>query len=340
MKVLLIKLTSMGDLIHALPAITDASQNISDITFDWVIEKSFSEVAVWHPAVKKVIPTSHRKWKKSFFHSWKNGEIVQFLMDLRKTQYDVVIDGQTNIKSAFACLLAKGNKHGLDKNSAREWLAPFAYHHKYFISKEMHAIKRLRILFSKALNYEFVDSKVDYGISRYSFPPLKMAFPKPYLVFVHNASWQSKLWPVNHWRSLIQMAEAEGHHIVLPWGNDKERQIAEKIANGFNKTVVLPFCTLSEQAEILKQSAGAICSDTGLSHLAAALNVPAITLYGSTSTQLIGTTGQYQQHIISNFPCTKCYKHNCYYENKPHADALCLTNITPASVWKHFQAVR
>src|SRR5579871_2592529 len=98
MHALFIKLTSMGDLIHALPALTDARQAIPGISFDWVIEKSFSEVALWHPAINKIIPTSHRKWRKNFRQSLKNQEIQQFLKSLRQQSYDIVIDGQSSLK--------------------------------------------------------------------------------------------------------------------------------------------------------------------------------------------------------------------------------------------------
>src|ERR1700722_10307418 len=153
MNILLVKLTSMGDLIHALPAITDASQHIPTATFSWVIEKTFSEMALWHPAVKTIITTSHRKWRKKFWESCKNGEIPQFLKSIREQKYDVIIDGQTSIKSAVTTLFAKGERHGLNKNSAREWIASLAYQKHYEVAKNMHAIKRLRILFSQALRY-------------------------------------------------------------------------------------------------------------------------------------------------------------------------------------------
>src|SRR5690349_18802194 len=120
MRVLFVKLTSMGDLIHALPALTDVKRVYPEITFDWAIEKSFSEVALWHPAIKNIITTSHRKWRKQLWTSIKNGEISQTINSLRKENYDLIIDGQTSTKSAIISLLAKGPRHGLDKSSARE----------------------------------------------------------------------------------------------------------------------------------------------------------------------------------------------------------------------------
>jgi lipopolysaccharide heptosyltransferase I len=339
MHALFIKLTSMGDLIHALPAITDAAQAIPGITFDWVIDKNFSEVALWHPAVKKIIPTQHRYWRKHIGASLKSGEIRQFLSSLRAEKYDLVIDGQTSMKSAIVTRLSRGPRHGLDRNSAREsWIAPLAYQHHYFVNKNLHAIERLRLLFASALGYARPETPPDYGISEYAFPALTLHLPKPYLVFVHNASWPSKRWPETSWRRLIELAQASGFHVLLPWGNAAEKARADNICRGFAQAQVLPFCSLSTHAQILRESNGAICSDTGLCHLAAALNVPSVTLYGSTDPQLIGATGQHQQHLMSPFPCTRCYQYECYYGNQKNPDALCFLAIKPEWVWHVFRA--
>ncbi len=340
MRVLFVKLTSMGDLIHALPALTDAKRANPEITFDWVIEKSFSEVAQWHPAVANIIPTSHRKWRKNIWGSIQNGEIPTFLKQLRQHQYDLIIDGQTSTKSAVTMMLARGLRCGLDKNSAREGFASFAYQKQFFVSKGIHAITRLRQLFAQVLQYPFVDNQPDYGINQYSFAPPQCALPKPYVVFVHNASWETKLWPVHYWQKLITLAAADGLNVLLPWGNEAEKLRAQQISNNQPNAQVLPFCSLSEQAYILQQAVGAVCSDTGLSHLAAALNVPAVTIYGPTSIKLIGTTGLNQQHFVSPFPCTLCYRQQCNYESKYHQEPLCELAIRPELLWEKFRQVR
>lgn len=334
MKVLFVKLTSMGDLIHALPAMTDAACQIPGISFDWVIEKSFSEIAAWHPAVDQVICTAHRQWKKRPWNYCLNGEIPNFLRTLRRKKYDIIIDGQTNMKSAIVTRLACGSRHGLNRVSAREWLAPMAYQHGYFVNKNMHAITRLRLLFSEVLQYSFEETQPDFNIHHYPFPQLDFELPKRYLVFVHNASWSSKLWPKHYWRQLLQLAVEAGYHVVFPWGNEVERLRAIDISEGYSQAQVLPYCTLSQQAKILQHSCGAICSDTGLSHLAAALNIPALTLYGSTSARLIGTTGLHQQHLISSFTCTECYQVQCCFNNQKPAEPFCQLALNPKTVWQ------
>ena len=336
MRALFIKLTSMGDLIHALPALTDASRAIPGLSFDWVIEKSFADVALWHPAVDKIIPTSHRKWRKNFWQSLRNKEIQEFLTAVRQQRYDLVIDGQSSLKSALVTLLAKGVRHGLDRMSSRERLVSLVYQKRHFAHRNLHAISRLRLLFAAAFNYPYPNTPPDYGIKDYPFPDLPFELPEHYLVFVHNASWPTKRWPERYWRELVSLAATAGFNVLLPWGNKAEKERATNICQGLNNAQVLPFCTLSEQARILLGSAGAICSDTGLSHLAAALNVPAITLYGPTSLDLTGTIGLHQQHLVSPFVCTLCYRQRCHYGDQVHPEPLCMLEITPQLLWHRF----
>lgn len=339
MRVLLVKLTSMGDLVHALPALTDAMQRVPDVSFDWVIDKNFSEVATWHPAVSNIFKTSHRSWRKHPWQFIKNGEITGFLRTLRQQKYDLVIDGQTNTKSAITMMLTRGTRCGYDKDSVREWIAHFAYQKKFNVPKDMHAILRLRQLFSQIFQYSCPETNPDYGIQNYPFPTPSFELPFPYLVFVHNASWSSKLWPLNYWHSLIEYAAAEHLNVLLPWGNESEKQRAEQLCVGHNNAYVLPFCSLSEHAWILQHAMGAVCSDTGLSHIAAALNVPSVTMYGSTSVKLIGTTGLNQKHIVTPFPCSVCYKHDCNYDNKEHRDPPCLLAIKPEMLWQQLLSI-
>jgi heptosyltransferase-1 len=339
MRVLLVKLTSMGDLIHALPALTDAMQAIPGITFDWVIEKNFSEVASWHPAVKTLIPTSHRVWRKQLRASFKNGEIQLFLKNLRKESYDLIIDGQASLKSAVITLLARGKRFGLDKFSARERFASLAYQQSCYVDKDLHAIQRLRLLFSYALGYTHPKTPVDYGIANYPFKDFNYKVQQPYIVLVHNASWQSKLWPEAYCRKLIILAAKEGIQVLLPWGNLAEKNRALQISANQSNAHVLPFCQLSEHAYLLKNSLGAICCDTGLSHLAAALNVPAVTLYGPTSPKLIGTQGLSQTHLVTPHSCATCYKTECNFEAERHTDSVCLSQLKPEMVWASFKAL-
>ena len=328
-RILLIKLTSLGDLIHALPALSDALKADPNLEFDWAIDSRFAEVGLWHPAIKRVLRTSHRKWRSSLTHRSTHLEVKELLRDLRQTKYDLIIDGQGNFKSALLSLFAKGTRVGFDRHSVREWIAHLAYQKTVAASKKTHAIERLRILFSESIGYPLPATPPDFGLKENCFvkPPLDL--PSRYLVFVPNASWQTKLWPEEHWKTLIGKAVAEGFQILLPWGSAEEEARAKRLA--ISKEVnVLPPLSLSEIGYILKNALAAVCVDTGLSHLAAALNVSAITLYGATDSGLIGATGPNQLHIQSKLPCAPCNQKSCKFKT---TIPPCLAQISPETVF-------
>ena len=178
MRVLLVKLTSMGDLIHALPAITDARAAIPEIQFDWVIDESFAEVASWHPAINTIIKSAHRRWRTNYKKHWP--EIKAFAQQLRNTHYDLIIDGQTNVKSALVTFFAKGIKCGFDKASAREYPAHWVYKRCFAHSKKDHAVTRLRSLFAQALGYALPSTTPDFGIDRTSLTAPTLSLPTHY----------------------------------------------------------------------------------------------------------------------------------------------------------------
>ncbi|MBI3508334.1 MAG: lipopolysaccharide heptosyltransferase I [Chlamydiia bacterium] len=328
-RILLIKLTSLGDLIHALPALSDAAKAIPGITFDWVIDEHFQEVALWHPNVKRLYITNHRKWKTG----WKEGSaaIKHLIGALRKESYDLVIDGQGNFKSALLSLCTKGPRAGFDRKSVREWIAHLAYQKTYAASKKLHAIDRLRQLFSSALHYPLPSSPPDFQIQREKFlRPQSVELPTEYFVFIPNAGWQTKLWPERHWQELIRRATEMGFYILIPWGNLVEYQRAERLAT-HPEVLVLPKLSLSEIGYILERAKACVSMDTGLSHLAAALNIPAITLYGSTDSGLIGANGGSQVHLQSTLSCSPCQKKTCRFNKEEN---LCLAQISPERVYR------
>lgn len=324
-RILLIKLTSLGDLIHALPAISDATRAYPEIEFDWMIDRSFQEVALWHPSVKRLYITDHRHWGAN---RQTYREIRDLVSGLRKSEYDLVIDGQGNFKTALLSLAAKGPSAGFDKNSVREWIAHIAYQRTYAASKKAHAIERLRRLFSSALQYPMPLSPPNFGIQIDRLTPPSIELPSSYFVFVHNASWDSKLWPESHWIELIKKTIDSGFTILLPWGNQKELARAKRLAI-FPHVQILPKMNLSEIGYVLTKAQGCVCMDTGLSHLASALQVPSITLYGSTHSGLIGASGGI--HLQSDLGCSPCQKKTCPLIGQTN---LCLQKISPESVYK------
>jgi len=328
-RVLLIKLTSLGDLIHALPSLSDAQNARPGIEFDWVIDESFREIALWHPAVRGVITTNHREWRGALASAETHGSISKTIEQIRASAYDLVIDGQGNFKTALLSLFSKGPRAGFDSHSVREWVAHLAYQRRFAASKNAHAIERLRRLFAAALDYPMPDSPPEFRIRRERFVKPKVDLPGDYLVFVHNASWKTKLWPERHWTELIGKCLQAGFRILLPWGNSQEEGRAKRLAIA-PEVQVLPRLSLSEIGYVLAAARACVCMDTGLSHLAAALDVPAITLYGSTDSGLIGASGASQVHLKSERFCAPCQSKSCRYSS---GDNPCLEQIAPERVF-------
>lgn len=297
MHVLIVKTSSMGDVLHSLPALTDAMHAIPGIKFDWVVEENFAQIPGWHPAVDKVLPVAIRRWRKHWFGSQQREERVRFKRELQSRQYDAVIDAQGLIKSAaLVTRLAKGIKHGQDSRSAREPFASWWYDRRHEIDKQQHAVERTRELFAKSLGYEKPDTRGDYAIAAH-FTPEVSAEAAPYLVFLHATTRDNKHWPEAHWRELTGLLQSSGLHIKLPWGAEHEHQRAQRLAEGFAYVEVLPKLTLEAVARVLAGARAVVSVDTGLSHLAAALDRPNITLYGPTDPGLIGGYGGNQQAI-------------------------------------------
>ena len=289
----------MGDLMHALPALTEAKEHFKEIEFDWVVDKSFSEVPKWHPAVNKIITTDHRNWKKQLLSPNSRKAFRSVLHEINSTNYDLVIDMQNNLKSAFVSFMCKHQVIGMDSKSVREYPAHLSYNKKISISKELHAITRQKILLSNALGYS-TSSSNDYGISDLEFKEPSFNLPNEYVTLVQNASWKTKQWSIPNWQLLVKHLDNSGIEMILPSGNEEEYQRALKISSFSEKAHVLRPLPLNQIAYIMKKAKFSVCSDTGLAHLSAVVNTPSITLYGPTDTKLIGTEGKNQLHLVGS----------------------------------------
>ncbi|WP_421505319.1 lipopolysaccharide heptosyltransferase RfaC [Erwinia rhapontici] len=300
MRVLIIKTSSMGDVLHALPALTDAMRAIPEIRFDWVVEEGFAQIPSWHPAVDRVLPVAIRRWRKHWFGSQAREERVVFKRALQSREYDAIIDAQGLIKSAaLVTRLAKGVKHGQDSRSAREPFASWWYDKRHEISKQQHAVQRTRELFAKSLGYALPTTIGDYAIAQH-FTQALPADANQYLVFLHATTRDNKHWPEAHWRELIELMQPSGLTIKLPWGAEHEHQRALRLAEGFDFVEVLPKLTLEQVARTLAGARAVVSVDTGLSHLTAALDRPNITLYGPTDPGLIGGYGKNQMVLLAD----------------------------------------
>lgn len=331
MKVLLVKTSSIGDLLHSLPAVTDAARALPGIRFDWVVEEGLKAVPAWHPAVERVVTVAYRKWRYRPLKGLFGGPLAAFKQELRAVSYDKVLDAQGLYKSAVITRLATGERHGLDLASAREKLAPLAYQVKHSVPRRRHAVERLRQLFSEALGYPLPTTPPDYGIDRGRLPPPPL--PGRYLAFLHGTAWYSKLWPESHWQGLAALAAAAGYWIALPFQSARDEGRARRIAAGHEAIKPVNTPSLDAAAGLIAGAAGAVAVDTGLGHLAAALGVPTVSLYGPTGAARTGTVGRGQVHLQSRLPCSPCRNKICNVTGRPHQPSPCLEGLTDGQVW-------
>lgn len=294
MRVLIVKTSSMGDVLHTLPALTDAMRAIPGIRFDWVVEEGFAQIPSWHEAVDRVIPVAIRRWRKAWFSAPIKAERKAFKEAVQAVAYDAVIDAQGLVKSAaLVTRLAHGVKNGMDWSTAREPLASLFYNRKHHIAKAQHAVERTRELFAKSLGYVKPEAQGDYAIAQ-NFLRGLTPDSAPYCVFLHATTRDDKHWPESHWRELIGLLGESGLRIKLPWGAPHEEARAKRLAEGFDYVEVLPRLSLEAVAHELAGATFVVSVDTGLSHLTAALDRPNITLYGPTDPGLIGGYGKNQ----------------------------------------------
>jgi heptosyltransferase-1 len=298
MRILIVKTSSLGDLVHTLPAVTDAARAVPGLRCDWLAERAFAEIPAWHPAVERVIQCDLRSWRRNPGQTVFGGDWSRFRAELRQTGYDLVLDAQGLLKSALLARQARGPLAGPDRLSAREPLAAAFYQRGYAVPGHdaLHAVQRSRRLFAQALGYPCPETPPDAGLDRGRFP--RPQSPLPYAVFLHGTTWTSKRWPLAQWCELGAWIARRGLRVVLPWGSEAERSDAQRIAQACNG-LVLPRLGLTELGGWLAWARLCVGVDTGLAHLAAALGTPQVSLYGPTLPRLTGAVGANQVWLTS-----------------------------------------
>ncbi len=337
MRLLVIKTSSMGDVLHTLPAITDAAEHRADLEIDWLVEESYAAIPAWHPAINRVIPVALRRWRKN----WKSGltgELTHFLQCLRQQRYDRIIDAQGLMKSAILGLSAKGPVVGMDCQSAREPLASLTYQNSFAVPKQLNAVGRLRLLFSTALAYPLVDSPADYGIDLSKLSAIAInPHLQPGIVLLQGTTWPSKLWPLSSWKELASRLTAAGYPVYCVWGSAAEQQAAIAITESVHGTTLLPALSLGQLAQVLAQNIAAVAVDTGPGHLAAAVGTPCVSLYLATDPKRTGTVGPNQQHLKASYPCAPCLQRQCHQLTATIQQPPCNATLPPATVHQNLQ---
>ena len=285
---LFIKTSSLGDVVHNCPAVSDVARCVPGAEIDWVVEDSFAEVAARHTGVRREIPVSIRRWRSELFSPATWSEFLAFRDALRAERYDAVIDSQGLVKSGLLAAMARGRKHGYDRGSAREPFAARFYDSLHAVPPEQHAVERNRQLAAAALGYA-LPQQFEYGLRAQGELPIRVR--TPYVMLLTMTSRDDKLWAEERWRLLGQWLEAQDLHCLLPWGNEEERRRCARIATAIPRAVVPKRLPLAQLARLARDARCVIGVDTGLAHLAAALGVPVLGLYCGSDPSLTGLHG-------------------------------------------------
>lgn len=288
MKILLVRLSSMGDLIHTLPAIQDLAECCPRVEVHWLAEAGFADIARLHPFVAKVVPMQWRQWRKQLFSADTWRQMRALKQELAASRYDFVLDSQGLLKSAWFARWAGVPIKGLDRASIREGLAAGFYAEGFQVARERDAVWRNRKLFAQVFGYEF-SGDPDFGVvvpDTAAVPGL----PENYRVALHATSRDSKLWPLQNWVLLLKrLYEADGRPVWLPWGNENERQRALILAGEVPGAQVSEGrLGLLQAAYVLNGAYSVVGVDTGLLHLANALDKPLVGIYTDSNPMKTG----------------------------------------------------
>ena len=279
--ILLVKTSSLGDVVHNLPVASDIRARFPQARIDWVVEESFADIPRLHPAVSRVIPVAVRRWRRALLSAATWRELRAYRGAVRAEQYDLVLDTQGLVKSALLSRQAPGKHAGYAAEAAREPLASHFYDAAYVIPKNLHAVERNRWLAAAALGYE-PNLPLDYGIA--AAPLAAPWLPAgPYCVLLTASSRADKLWPEADWLALAAALNARGLACSA-----EERDRAARLAGGMAQAVAAPPMGIAELAQLLAGARLVVGVDTGLSHIAAALGRLTFCLFAGSRPELTG----------------------------------------------------
>jgi heptosyltransferase-1 len=283
--VLFIKTSSLGDVIHHMPAVVDARKASPETAFSWLVEEAFAPLVRLHPAISHVIPVAWRRWRKSLYAPPTISEITASLRDIRDHHFDDIVDTQGLLRSALIARVARGRRHGYDSSSIREPLASVFYDVRYRVSRDLHAVERNRALSGLALGYS-PQGAPDFGLDRARFS----RSGQRYGLLLHATARPEKLWPEDNWIALGKRLD-RNIALRLPWGTDIERERSERIATAIPGAGVEERKPLDQVAGLIAGAQFVIGVDTGLLHLAAALGVPLVAIFTGSRPGLTGPVG-------------------------------------------------
>ncbi|MFO1322609.1 MAG: lipopolysaccharide heptosyltransferase I [Burkholderiales bacterium] len=296
---LVVRPSSLGDIVHALALVSDAMAHDPALVVDWVAEETFVPLVRLDPRIRTVIPVAFRRWRRAPLARDTRREFAQFRHALRATPYDAILDLQEQVKGALVARIARGTRHGFDRASIREPLATWLddVHHR--IRRDQHFIDKARALAAAALGYPVA------GPPRWRLvpPPPSGALPAtPFALLFHGTSRDEKLWPEDRWRGLLAHFAQAGFAAVLPWGSAAEEARSRRLAADAPDAIVPARQTLPELAALARRAEVVVGVDTGLTHLSAALGTPTVAVFTATDAALAGVAiaGPHAQDVGGN----------------------------------------
>lgn len=289
-KILLVKTSSMGDVIHNLPVVSDIRAADSAAVVDWVVEDAFAAIPPMHPGVRRVIPVALRRWRNDWISEASRREIRDAKELFQAESYDLVVDTQGLLKSALVARWARGPICGCNWDTAREKLASLFYDRRVPLDWSRHAVERNRMIAAQCIGYA-VAGPADYGIRAPAREFTWMQGADRYVVFLHATSREEKLWPEAEWTALGRRLGEVPLSVVLPWGSEAEKARSVRLRESIPGAIVPPGLLLEDAAALLGGAAAVVGVDTGLAHLAAALGVPVAGIYCATDPASTGVHG-------------------------------------------------
>ena len=275
-RILLVKTSSLGDIIHNLPVASDLRHHFPNADIHWMVEEQYVPLVEMHGAVDRIIPIALRRWRKTPWSPTNWCEFLSAQRALRDVRYHAIIDTQGLLKSALFAKLAKGPIHGFGARTAREPMASRFYDARYEFAPEMHKIARYRAVAARAFSYP-IGNFIDYGISpKIAAPQL---LDEPYCVLLHSTARASKLWPEDRWLTLIAHLQAAGLGCILPWGSDSELRRSDRLGVRGGRTLTAPKLSLGQLSALISNAELVVGLDTGLTHLAAAFSRPVVGIF-------------------------------------------------------------
>jgi heptosyltransferase-1 len=283
--VLVVRPSSLGDVVWALSIAQDVARARPGTPVDWVVEEPFAALPAMCAGVRRAVPVALRRWRRAPVAGATWREMRGFRAELRRERYEAILDLQEQVKGGVIARLARGTRHGFDRASVREPVATLFDDVHHAVSPDQHFATRVRTLAAAALGYAVAGPPR----WRWTFAPPPACLPgRPFVVALHATSRADKRWPAERWRALLADVDANGFVPVLPHGSDAEEADARALAAGLASAVVAPRLPLDAMAALIARAHAVVGVDTGLTHLAAAFGIPTLALFTTTDAARAG----------------------------------------------------